>query len=72
MEQDNVQIDTPDFDLDIDRLDIQWVYHTTAVVSVHELLTSPDSESVDASNPEGETADRDQLDTRQPIAEDTY
>ena len=38
-EQDNIQIDALQFDPDIDRPDIQWVYHTTTVVSVHELLT---------------------------------
>ena len=70
-EQNNIQIDSPDFDPDIDGPDIQWVLHTTAVVLVYELLTSPDSESVDASNPE-ETADRGQLNTRHPIAEDTH
>ena len=70
MEQDEVQIDAPDFDPDIDRPDTQCVHHTTAVVSVQELLTSPDSESIDASNPEEETADRDQPDTRYPIEED--
>ena len=50
MEQDNVQIDAPDFDPDIDGPDTQWVHHTTAVVSVHELFTSPEPESIDASN----------------------
>ena len=72
MEQDEVQIDAPDFDPDIDRQDIQWMHHTTAVVSVHELLTSPDSEFINASNPEEETADRDKLDTRHPFSEDTH
>ena len=41
MEQDTVQIDAPDFDPDIDGLDTQRVHHNTAVVSVHELFTSP-------------------------------
>ena len=58
MEQDNVQIDALDFDPDTDGPDIQWVHHTTTVVSVHELLTSPNSGSVNASNLEEETADR--------------
>ena len=72
MEQDDIQIDALDFDPDIDRPDIQWMHHTTAVVSVHELLTSPDPESVNASNPKEEIADRDWLKTRYPIAEDGH
>ena len=71
-EQEDVQIDALDFDPDIDKPDIQWAHCTTVVVSVHELLTSADSESVDASNPAEETAGRDQLDTRHPTAEDTH
>ena len=72
MKQDNVQIDAPDFDPDIDGPDTQWVHHTTVVVSVHELLTSPDPESVDASNTQEEIADRDWLDTRHPTPEDSH
>ena len=63
-EQDTVQIDAPDFDPDIDRPDTHWAHCTTAVVSVHELFTSPKPESVDASNTQEETTDRDQLDTK--------
>ena len=63
-EQNTVQIDAPDFDPDIDRLDTQWAHHTTAVVSVHELFTSPEPESIDASSRQEETTNRDQLDTR--------
>ena len=37
MEQETVQIDAPDFDLDIDGPDTQWACNT-AVVSVHNLL----------------------------------
>ena len=48
-EQDDIQIDALDFGPDIDGPDTQWALHTTAVISVHELLTSPDTESVDAS-----------------------
>ena len=62
-EQDAIQIDAPDFDPDIDRPDTQWAHHTIVVVSVHELLTSPDPESVDASNTQEEITDRDQFDT---------
>ena len=42
MEQDTVQIDALDFEPDIDRPDTKWVHHTTAVVSVNELFTSPE------------------------------
>ena len=63
-EEDTVQIDTLDFDPDIDGPDTQWVHHTTAVVSVNELFTSPEPESIDASNTQEESTDRDQLDTR--------
>ena len=49
-EQDDIQIDALDFDRDIDGPDTQWVHHTTAVASVHELLTSPDPDSFNASN----------------------
>ena len=69
--QDDVQIDALDFDPDIDRPDTQWAHHTTAVVSVHELLTSPDPESVDASNTQ-EIADRDQFDTGHSTSEDPH
>ena len=56
-EQDEIQLDAPDFDPDLDGPDT-WVHNTTAVVSVHELLTSPDPEPVHASNTQEETADR--------------
>ena len=45
-----VQIDAPDFDPDIDRPNPQRVHHNTAVVSVHEFFTSPEPESIDATN----------------------
>ena len=50
MEQDTVQIDVPGFDPDIDGPDTQWVHHTTAVISVHELFTSPEPKSTNATN----------------------
>ena len=71
-EQNTVQIDAPDFDPDIDRPDTQWAHHTTAVVSVHELFISPEPKSIDASNTQEETTDRDQLDTRHSSSEDSY
>ena len=48
MEQDTVQIDTSDFDPDINGPDTKQRHHTTAIVSVHELFTSPEPESIDA------------------------
>ena len=69
-EQDDVQLDAPDFDPHVDGPDTQRAYNTTAVVSVHELLTSPDPEPIHASNTQEETADREQHDTSHPIPED--
>ena len=60
------------FDPDINGPDTQWAHHTTVVVSVHELLTSPDPESVDASNTQEEITDRDQFDTRHSTSEDPH
>ena len=71
-EQDAVQIDTPDFDQHIDGPDAQQMHHTTVVVSVHELSTSPEPESTDATNTQEETTDRDQLDTRHFNSEDPH
>ena len=70
--QDVIQIDAPDFDPDIDAPDTQWIHHTTVVVSVHELLTSSDLVSVDASNTQEEITDRDQFDTRHSTSEDPH
>ena len=72
MEQVAVQINAPDFDPDIDRPDTQWAHHTTVVVSVQELFTSPEPESIDASNTQKETTDRDLLDTRHSHSEDPH
>ena len=69
MEQDMVQID---FDPDIDGPDTLWAHHTTAIVSVHELFTSPEPEAADATNTQEETADRDQLDTGHSNSEDPH
>ena len=72
MEQDTVQIDAPDFDPDIDGPCTQRAHHNTAVVSVHELCTSLEPESVNALNMQEETTDRDQLDTRHSNSEDPH
>ena len=71
-QQDAVQIDALDFDPDIDRPDTQQTHHTTVVVSVHELFTSPEPESIDASNTQEETTDREQIDTRHSNSEDPH
>ena len=71
-EQDDVQIDALDFDPDIDGPDTQWSHHTTVVVSVYELLTSPDPESVDASNTQEDITDRDWHNTSHSITEDSH
>ena len=47
-------------------------HHTTVVVSVDELLTSPNPKSVDASNTQEEITDRDQFDTRHSTSEDSH
>ena len=72
MEEDTVHIDAPDFDPDIDGPDTQWEHHTTMVVSVHELFTSPEPESINATNTQGETTDRDQLDAWHSNSEDPH
>ena len=71
MEQDTAQLDAPDFDPDINGPDTQPVHHTTAVVSIHELFTSQEPESADASNTQ-ETTDRDQPDSTHSNSEDPY
>ena len=59
-------------DPDIDGPDTQPAHHTTAVVSIHELFTSPQPESADASNTQEETTDRDQPDSTHYNSEDPY
>ena len=56
-EPDDIQLVALDIDPE-DGPDTQWVCNTTAVVSVHELLTSPDPEPVQSSNTQEETTDR--------------
>ena len=66
-EQDAIQIDASDFHPDIAGLDTHWVHHTTVVVSVQDLLTSPDPESVNASNTQEEITDRASLTQEIPL-----
>ena len=58
-EQDTVQLNAPDFDLDIDGPNIPRAHNNTAVVSVQDQLTSPEPELSDAMNFQEETTDRD-------------
>ena len=50
MEQDTVQIDAPDFDPNIDGPNPKRAHNNTAVVSVQELFTSPEPESINATS----------------------
>ena len=50
MDQDTIQINAPDFDLDIDRPNAPRICNNTAVVSDQEHLTSPEPEVSDAAN----------------------
>ena len=59
MEQDTIQINAPDFDLDIDGPNLPRVHNNTAVVSVQEQLTLPESELSGAANFQEENTDRD-------------
>ena len=72
MEQDMVQIDAPDFGLDIDGPNPQRVHHNTAVVSVQGLLTSPEPESIDATNTQEEAADSDQFNAGHSNSEESH
>ena len=72
MELDTVQIDVPEFDQDIEGPETQWAHHTTAVVSVHDIFTSPEPESANATNTQEETTARHQLDTTHSNSEDSH
>ena len=48
------------------------MHHNTVVVSIHELFTSPKPESINASNTQEETIDRDQFDTGHSNLEDFH
>ena len=72
MEQDTVQIDAPDFDPDIDGPNPLRVCHSTVVVSVQELFTSPEPESIDATSTQEEAADSDQFNTGHSNLEDSH
>ena len=66
-----MQIDAPDFDPNIDRPNPQRVHHNTVVVSVQELFTSSEPESIDATSTQEEAADSDQFNTGHSNLEDS-
>ena len=72
MEQDMVQIDASDFDPDIDGPNPQRVHHNTVVVSVQELFTSPEPQSIEATSTHEEAADSDQFNTGHSNLEDSH
>ena len=67
-----MQTDAPDFDPDIDGPNPQWVHHNTLVISVRELFTSPEPESIDATNAQEEATDSDQSNTGHSILKDSH
>ena len=71
-EQDMVQIDVPDFDPDIDGPNPQRVHNNTVVVSVQELFTSPEPESINATSTQEEATDSDQFNTGHSNSEDSH
>ena len=58
-EQDTVQINAPDFDLDIVGPNPPRTHNNTVVVSVQEYLTSPEPELLDAADFQEEDTPRD-------------
>ena len=72
MEQHMVQIAAPDFDPNIDGPNPQRAHHNTAVVSVQELFTSPEPESIDARSTQEKTTDSDQFNTGHSNSEDPH
>ena len=66
------KIDVPDFDPNIDGPNPQRAHHNTAVVSVQELFSSPEPESIDATSTQEEAADSDQFNTGHSNLEDSH
>ena len=60
-EQDTIQINVPDFYLDIDGPNPPRTHNNTSIVSVQEHLISPEPEISDATNFQEEDTDRDPL-----------
>ena len=67
-----VQIDAPDFDSDIDGPNPQRAHNNTAVVSVQELFTLPEPESINATSTQEEGTDSDQFNTGHSNSEDSH
>ena len=72
MEQDTIQINTLNFDPDIDRPNPPRTCNNTAVVSVQEHLTSPEPEVSDATNFQEEDTDRDPPDATYNNSEESH
>ena len=72
MEQDTIQINAPDFDLDIDRPNPPRTHNNTAVVSVQQHSTSPEPEVSDATNFQEEDTDRDPSDATYNNSEESH
>ena len=72
MEQNTVQINVPDFDLDIDGPNIPRAHNNTAIVSVQEWLTFPEPDSSHATNFKAENTDRDFPDTTYGILQESH
>ena len=72
MEQDTIQINAPEFDLDIEGPNIPRAHNNTVVVSVQEWLTSPEPELSDATNFWEENTDRDPSDTTYNNLEESH
>ena len=71
-EQDTIQINAPDFDLDIDRPNPPRTPNNTVIVSVQQHLTSPEPEVSDATNFQEEDTDRDPPDATYSNSEESH
>ena len=71
-EQDTIQINAPDFDLDIDGPNPSRTHNNTAVVSVQEHLTAPEPEVSDAGNFQEEDTDRSPPDATYDNSEESH
>ena len=71
-EPDTIQINTPDFDPDIDGPNIPRAHNNTAVVSVQDQLTSPEPELSDATNFQEKNTDRNPLNATCDNSEESH
>ena len=72
MEQDTIQINAPDFDLDIDGPNIPRAHNNTVIVSVQEQLTSPEPKLSNATNFQEKNTDRDPPNTTYNNSEESH